>query len=591
MQTRVMWAAVTAVGVLALLAGVDLASSAGRIHPGVTVGGVRVGGMKPARAMTALRVQLSEKSKPPVVISYRSKMWTIEPEDLGLTFDYAMLTMRAMKVGRSGGLLDLVKQRTGAWFGSAVLPARADCEKEKLEGVLADIAQAVDVPPTDAKVVLDGTTARVKHAKSGMLVGRGQLTTELLAAFTSSKREIEVPVNVAEAAIGDAAADEARAVVETMLAEPAKITWGKKAWTLSARELAKMISFRKLAGTRGADWLLEPYVSEEEASDVIAPKLGNRIGRPARDATFRTRAGRVTIVPSKTGVGPDIGALAADLTSTLKGVPGMDRVIEIRTHKTQAKISTAMAREMNIHERISTFRTSYSSGMTSRVNNIHLLGDSLDGELIAPGATFSFNRAVGERTAAKGYQEANAIVDGKLVPQLGGGICQVGTTLFNTAFLAGVPVIERHNHSFYISHYPKGRDATVSWGGPDLKFKNDTGNWLLLSVAYSSSSITMSLYGTDPGYTVTSKTSGWSNLRKFSREKTKDPKLAKGTEVIEEAGLTGRTCTVTRTVKKDGEVVREDTFKSVYRPKIEIVRVGTKSKPSKDATDKAGSGD
>ncbi len=96
------------------------------------------------------------------------------------------------------------------------------------------------------------------------------------------------------------------------------------------------------------------------------------------------------------------------------------------------------------------------------------------GRCIAPGETFSFNGTVGPRTAEKGYQEAGAIVNGELVPQLGGGICQVGTTIFNTVFESGLPVVERHNHSFYISHYPKGRDATVSWGGPDFKFRNDT---------------------------------------------------------------------------------------------------------------------
>jgi len=218
------------------------------------------------------------------------------------------------------------------------------------------------------------------------------------------------------------------------------------------------------------------------------------------------------------------------------------------------------------------------------VHRSHPLGDALDGKLVAPGATFSFNGAVGERTAAKGYQEAAAIVDGKLVPQLGGGICQVGTTLFNAIFLSGLPVKERHNHSFYISHYPKGRDATVSWGGPDLKFVNETENWVMVSVAYSSSSITISLYGTDPGYEVTSKTGPFTNEKPFGTETTKDPKLGTGIKVIDDGGITGRSCVVTRTVSKNGKIVRTDEFKSVYRPKTQIVRVGTKPVSSKDSS-------
>jgi vancomycin resistance protein YoaR len=203
------------------------------------------------------------------------------------------------------------------------------------------------------------------------------------------------------------------------------------------------------------------------------------------------------------------------------------------------------------------------------------LGDALDGTLIAPGKTFSFNGTVGQRTAEKGYQEANAIVNGKLVPQLGGGICQVGTTIFNTVFESGLPVTTRRNHSFYISHYPKGRDATVSWGGPDFKFRNDTENWVLISVSYTNSSVTIALYGTDPGYEVESETSEWRNIKKFKTEEVKDKAMAEGVRVVEDPGVDGKTITVKRIVSKDGKVLRKDSFVSVYKPKSEVVRVGT----------------
>jgi vancomycin resistance protein YoaR len=143
-------------------------------------------------------------------------------------------------------------------------------------------------------------------------------------------------------------------------------------------------------------------------------------------------------------------------------------------------------------------------------------------------------------------------------------------------FESGLPVIQRRNHSFYISHYPKGRDATVSWGGPDLKFKNDTENWVLVSVSYTSSSITVSLYGTDPGYEVSSSTGEWTNIKPYATEEIEDPKMTKGSRVVEDPGIPGRSITVKRTVTKDGKVIREDNFVSKYRPKVQVVRVGTK---------------
>jgi len=242
-----------------------------------------------------------------------------------------------------------------------------------------------------------------------------------------------------------------------------------------------------------------------------------------------------------------------------------------------------LAYSMGVRERISTFTTTYSSGTPTRVNNIHVLGSALDGKLVAPGDSFSLNGAVGERTAAKGYQEANAIVKGKLVPQLGGGICQVATTMFNAVFFSGFPVTERINHSFYISHYPPGRDATVSWDGPDLRWKNTTSNWVLISVSYTSESISISLYGTDPGYSISYKTVPFTDNVPFKTVKVNDPTLAVGTQTVVSPGENGGKVIVTRAVKKGSTVVRTDTFTSNYTPVDETINVGTKPVAAKPA--------
>ena len=392
------------------------------------------------------------------------------------------------------------------------------------------------------------------------------------------------PAVVAKPKVSDAAAEKAKTVVLKMIGEPAQITYGAKKWTLSTTDIAKMISFRTLETSGSAGVALDPLIAAEDASKTLPPKLGGGLGRPPRDARFKTSSGTVVIVPSQEGVGPDIEALSADLTKALKESSDGSRTVELTTRITEPSLTTEEARAMGVHERISTFTTTYDSGNAPRVNNIHLLGDALDGKLVPPGGTFSFNGAVGERTAAKGYKEANAIVKGKLVPQLGGGICQVGTTMFNAVFFSGFPVIQRSNHSFYISHYPKGRDATVSWGGPDLKWKNDTQNWVLVSVAYTSGSITISLYGTSPDYDVSYTTGPFTNETPYPTETVKDATLPVGSKVVQDKGETGKICVVTRTVTKGGAVVRTDTFRSVYKPKIEVVRVGTKPKASKTAT-------
>src|SRR5581483_3083796 len=142
--------------------------------------------------------------------------------------------------------------------------------------------------------------------------------------------------------------------------------------------------------------------------------------------------------------------------------------------------------------------------------------------LIKPGETFSFNKTTGARTAAKGFLEAPVIVDGELTTGLGGGVCQVSTTVFNAAFEAGLPIVERVNHALYISHYPQGRDATVDYPDVDLKFRNDTGHWLLLRTFVGSSSLTVTLYGTPQHRRVVSTTSPLVSYGKVRVKKTVD---------------------------------------------------------------------
>lgn len=585
-------AAAICFAVLIVLAiAVDAFASAGRIHPGVKVAGVSVGGMKQQTAEGFIAAQLTSKTSEPVTVSYKGHTWTVNASDLGLTFDYPALAKQAMEVGRTGGPFGVVGGRVGAWFGKVDLSATPSADPAKAKVVLDKVAADTDVAPVDASLKIKGTTITVTPSADGVGLDRAELTTRMLAGFLGSERAMTAPVVTAKPKVADSAADQARVVVVRMVSQPATVQYKDKTWTFSRDELAQMIVLKAIepsatAGGAAAatGWTLDPSVSAAEASNTIQPKLGVALGTPPVSARFKTSNGSVTIIPSKQGIGPDSEKLAADLTAALKSDPSVPRVVTLQTKISDPALTTAQANAMGIQHRISTFTTTYGQ-VPQRVNNIHVLGSALDGKLVPPGGTFSFNGYVGERTAAKGYQEANAIVKGKLVPQMGGGICQVATTLFNTVFVSGLPIVERENHSFYISHYPTGRDATVSWGGPDLKWKNSTGNWILISVSYTSDSITISLYGTSPGYDVTYTTGPFTNSVPYKTQTISDPTLPAGVKEVVDTGVNGCNIVVTRTVKKDGAVVRTDTFQSHYTPKDATVRVGpAKGNASKSAT-------
>jgi len=591
-----------AVGVgllLIALVAAEAFASVGRVHPGVSVAGIEIGGMIPEKAELELRRGLARKTADPVVVVYGDDSWSISAADVGLAFDYSRLVDESMAIGREGGPFGAPAARLRAWVRGVSLAPQPSVDQAKMAAALNAIADGTNVAPTDATVRIDGVEATVVPGEDGLALDKAAAQRAVLAAMLATNREVDAPIVVDPVKVTDAEAQRAAAVAQQMMSGPVEITFKSKSWTFEPEDVAEWIDFRRSDQTRTVsgeqsvaatetsapgEITLITLISPRKTGKTVRPAVGAKIGKPARDARFKTRDGSVTIIPSKNGIGPDIETLAAQLTDRLAD-RGADRAVELRTTIAKPKLTTQIARDMGIKERISRFTTTYAAGNRPRVNNIHLLGDALDGTLVAPGKSFSFNGAVGQRTAAKGYQEANAIVNGKLVPQLGGGICQVGTTIFNAVYESGLPVLERRNHSFYISHYPKGRDATVSWGGPDIKFKNTTKDWILVSVSYTDSSITIALYGNDPGYDVESEVGKWRNMRSAPVEEIKDPKMTVGSRVVEDPGVDGRTITVKRIVSKDGKVVRTDTFLSVYKPKVEVVRVGTKpKKPPADPT-------
>jgi vancomycin resistance protein YoaR len=590
------------VAVVLLVGAIELLASVGRVHPGVRVAGVPVGGLTQARATAALEEELSTRMDEAIVLEFEGQTWTVAPDDVAASLDTTTAVANAMAIGRTGTASERFSERFSAWFDPVELDAVIVGDETMIEDVVASVETSVSREPKDATVLIEGTEASIEPAEVGLAVQREMLVNDMMRCFGCADRRILVPVEFVPVQVTEEDAQQALADALKMMSGPVTVTYEDKSWEFDPDEIAEWIDFRPVpidetsATVHSIDctdslectggvcidssgtvqphrMMLEAFISANEASKTVTSRVGEA-GTPPQDATFKAGGGVVTIVPHKDGTGPDVEALATSMSKTLLG--DGERVVALRTTRVQPDITTEVAEGMGIKERISTYTTTFSSGNKPRVNNIHTLADALDGTLLPPGSTFSFNGTVGPRTADKGYQEAGAIVNGELVPQLGGGICQVNTTLFNTVYESGLPVVERHNHSFYISHYPKGRDATVSWGGPDFKFRNDTDHWVLIATGYSNSSVTISLYGTDPGYTVTSEVGSWKNIKPHPVKEIDDDTMPEGSRVTEDAGVDGRSITVTRVVKKDGSVVREDDFRSNYRTKTEIVRVGTK---------------
>lgn len=566
-------------GFLFLLTGfisADHLLSYGRIHKGVSVSGINVGGMTPAQARQKLYTESASILDRPLLVLHENKSWKISPRDLNATLNVEGAVDTAYNLGRRGTVLKQLKERFSLWQRPRELQLHFSLNDKKLQEFVAEIKAGVETKPREARIVVRKGQVSILSSREGLEVREGELLALLTEKLSNPKnRRIVLPVTHLPVHTATQEAEATLQETRKMLEGPLALKFHQYKWVLQPQEIGALLEFReekqRVEGSRFVS-RLQPRL-DRKLTEGLLRTLTKDISILAKDAQFGVAEDKVNIVPSEDGFEVDCQASIPLMEEAL--LTDSPRQTSIVMSKTRPKRTTEVATSMGIKEKVSTFTTRFDPRALSRVHNIRLLAGALDGALVAPGEVFSFNGTIGPRTAAKGYQEAPTIINGELVPTLGGGICQVGTTFFNSVFFAGLEIVERHNHSFYISKYPAGRDATVSWGGADLQFRNDTPNHLLIKTASTPSSLTITLYGTNPHREVTFTTAPFTDFMPFTSKYVPDPSLPKDQQKVEENGVTGRHITVVRTVKQDGKTIHKDKLVSHYKPKKAIVKVGT----------------
>jgi vancomycin resistance protein YoaR len=289
----------------------------------------------------------------------------------------------------------------------------------------------------------------------------------------------------------------------------------------------------------------------------------------AVDATVRLAGGRPEVVPARPGVTFD----RKQVMGSFLDVAGRSnrRVLEVDTRVDRPDVTTAEARAWRIREQVSTFSTFYPHADYRNVN-LGRAAEIIDGTVLAPGETFSLNGIVGERTRANGFTEGYIISDGILVGDLGGGVSQMATTLYNAMFFAGLEDVEHKAHSFYIDRYPVGREATVAWGAVDLRFRNTTPYGVLVSAQVtpstpaSSGEVTVTMYSTEH-WDISTRTGARYNI---TEPETREIATQ---ECHANEGYGGFDIDVWRYWRKPGsdEVVRTEKVTTTYTPSDTVV--------------------
>ncbi len=586
-QQKILLIAAAVVLALVLVVAGDLVGNAGRIHHGVKVDSIALGGKTPAQARSYLNSELTRAKKHKLTVTYGKDSWMLDPSSMDIKYDVRQMVADAYQIGREKDVLSAASTRISSYFKPQAVMLRASLDETRAASAYQAIMKVTDVAPVNASVTLQGSDFVVSEGSDGRELRLHAMTNLVVIAGLSDESTVTAPVRTVERAISKQAAQTALEVAESATKDPVSVHYEVKTWNLDMAALRKLIAFKasndldknvadlslpKRKTSSGVQ--LVPVVDSGAVAKNVIPLMGTTVGTAPVPAKFSVSSGEVTIIPSINGMGADPVKLSKDLATQMQKAGG-DRSVTVLTHEVVPEFTTQKAEALGIKERVSTFTTNFSAGNPARLNNITLLAQALDGTIVMPDATFSLNGTVGEANAAKGYQEAGAIVDGVLESQVGGGICQVNTTLFNAALYAGVRITERSNHSLYISSYPLGRDAAVSWPSPDFKFVNTLGHPILIATSSSKTSVTVSFYGVDPGYRVVLSPGVWVSRTPAPEQKVDDPSLPAGTQVVKQSGRGGGKVSFTQTVTKDGALVFEKTFNSLYKTEPTIIQVGT----------------
>jgi vancomycin resistance protein YoaR len=531
-----------------------------RVPHGTTVAGVDIGGMEPDQAQATLERELADRAARPVTFEYDGQTYPIDPEAAGLSFD-AHQTVLDAGGGRSWNPVRMIEVLTGP--ESDVDPV-LHSDDEALQQQVAAIAAAVDAEATEGAISMHDTRARVTEPVVGVRVDRAAAVEAVdQSYFEDGDRAIELPVDeqqpdVTSAELEDFVSTQVAAIVE----RPIQLVLPGQTLALSPKHFAPALSWSVDDGDLALS--VDKAVLDRTTRPVLA-----LIDAKPRNASLVLRNGRPVVIPARPGVTVTATEIA-DAVHQVAEDPSKRRV-RVGTTVAQADVTTRDLNRLGVKEKVSDFVTYFPYAEYRNINQGRA-AELIDGTLIRPGQTFSFNGTVGERTRENGFTEGFIISDGVFREELGGGVSQVVTTTYNAAFFAGMDDVTHTPHSFYIDRYPLGREATVAWPSVDLKFRNSTPYgvmihaWVVPSTVSTAGEMHVQMFSTK----YWNITAGVSDRYNFRSPSTRyDP----SNRCVANTGYSGFDVDVYRYFRKPGssELVKKETTHVAYTPSDTVI--------------------
>ena len=563
----------------------------GRIFPGVTIAGVDVSGLSPKDAAFKIQAVLTFPTSGKIVFSDSRNVWVESPVNLGMQLNTSASAQAAYDFGRSAGLLQDVFDQLNAWQVGVVVPPVLVFDQDVAYAFLQKLAPVVEKPVTEASLVINGLEVTTQPGQVGHLLDY-KSSLVFMYARIQSLRDGDVPIILRDQSpqVMDASlqADAARRLLSApfTITLPDPKTGDPGPWQIQPSDLAPMLRVGRQGSGPGSQYVVQ---LDQDLLSTNLETIAKQVDRPQADARFifNEQTGQIQpIQASKIGLRVD---LHGSLGEIQKAIGAGQQTAVLLVESTQPRVAdTANGQQLNIVQLIGSQSTYFYGSSEARKKNIETAASKFNGLLVAPGETFSMGQNMGDVSLDTGFAEALIIFNGKTIKGVGGGVCQVSTTLFRTIFFAGFPIVERHAHAYRVLYYeqgPGGRndpilsgfDATVYFPLVDFKFTNDTPYWLLMETVFdpSANSLTWKLYSSPDGRSVQANFSGPTNiLPALPATITFNPDAASGSVSHVDYAAEGADVTINRSVIRNGATVFADNFVTKYQPWADACEYG-----------------
>ena len=563
----------------------------GRIFPGISMADVDLTSLTPGQATAAISQHLTYPTNGQVVFRYNDRVWVATPAQLGMVLDAGTSIQSAYDIGRRGGLLADLAGQLNAWQGGLDLKPVIMFDERVAVGYLQNIAVLIDQPVIETDLHINGTEVIYIPGQTGRLLNVDTTLANLYAQLSAFKDgQVQLVVEEQSPLVLDASAqaDSLRQILSTPLtiSIPDAQPGDPGPWEIEPADLAGMLAIDRVQ--TGTGWQYQISADAQALEQVLTP-IAPLLNRTAQNARFYfddyTRQ-LVQVQPAQVGLTLDV---AATIKVVQAGLLAGQHNIGLTLNTTVPEVGNdATAQSLGIKELVYSEATYFRGSGNARLQNIETAAKQFYGLLIPPNTTFSMGDVLGDISLDNGYAEALIIYNGRTITGVGGGVCQVSTTLFRTAFFAGYPIVERHAHAFRVFYYEQtatsydsdlaGLDATVYFPLVDLKFTNDRPYWLLMETYFNrtDASLTWKFYSTKDGRTVQWQNLGLQNVIPapeplYEENSDLPPGVCKQVDYPAD----GADITVTRTVNNaSGQALFDDTIRTLYEPWQAIYQYG-----------------